>query len=357
MRLALISVTAHGAQLAETLACRLPHSCTIYAKSGRNPLPHHTTYQQLSILIDEIFSEYDGIVFFMATGIVVRVIANHLAHKTIDPAVVVLDEQGKHAISLLSGHIGGANELTLEIANVLGSNPVITTATDINNKPAVDMLAVKLNLLLDPFDHLKEMNAALVQGDKVQFYIDSELPSSYEYIQQASAMGIKLLDMSLLKNSEHYDKAVVITDKELYLVKDFIYLRPQTLAVGVGCRRDTPGSDILSAIASACRQIGRSPKSVAALSSTIVKEQEIGLLAVAQELSVPVLFYENKELFETITRYGLEESAFVREQIGVGNVCEAAALLTGKTGKLLLKKTKYPNVTVAIASVQSTWLG
>lgn len=356
MRLAIISVTANGAQLADLLACRLPHSCTLYAKAGRNPLPDHRTYQQLGSLIDEIFTQYDGIVFFMATGIVVRVIAKHLVHKTIDPAIVVLDEQGKHAISLLSGHIGGANELTVEIAHVLGSNPVITTATDVSNKPAVDMLAVKLNLMLDPFDHLKDINAALVQGDNVRFYVDSDLPRAYEYIQQASKMGVELLDMSLLKNSDDYDKAVVITDKELYLVKDFIYLRPQTLAVGIGCRRDTPGSDILVALESACRQIGRSLKSVAALASTVVKEQEIGLLAVAQQLSVPILFYENIELYETITRYGLEESAFVREQIGVGNVCEAAALLTGKTGKLLLEKTKYPNVTVAIASVQSTWL-
>ena len=128
-----------------------------------------------------------------------------------------------------------------------------------------------------------------------------------------------------------------------------------TLAVGVGCRRGATSSQISSAINDACRKIGRSSQSIAILASSIVKQEEIGLLAVVDQLEIPVKFYTNEELQDIIEVYRLGQSKFVLEEIGVGNVCEASALLGGRASNLLLTKTVYPKVTVALAEVKFRW--
>lgn len=153
MKCAIISVTNHGAVLGNKLSdslVALNHKVTVFAKKGRNPL-QAVSYDSLSALTSEIFAHYEGLIFIMATGIVVRVIAPFVKDKRIDPAVVVMDEQGTFAISLLAGHIGGANELVTLIGHTMGARPVITTATDVSGKPAVDVLAVKLNRNIELF--------------------------------------------------------------------------------------------------------------------------------------------------------------------------------------------------------------
>lgn len=353
MNLAIISVTNQGALLGNTLfekLVALGKTADVYAKAGRNPLDTRS-YESLSKLICDIFPKYDGILFIMATGIVVRVIAPYICDKRIDPAVVVMGDNGKHVISLLSGHIGGANELTREIAELLGAEPILTTATDLAQKPAADILAVKLNLSIEPFGHLKTINAAIVNNDNVKFFIDKTLPSQSFYCQEALQQGITLIDLRQLP-IEKYDAAVIITDKTLSTDTNHLYLRPSTLAVGIGCRRNTSSADILAAVTDACKSIGRSINSISIIGSSIIKQDETGLLSVIQQLAVPSVFFLNEQLQECIERYQLDISDFVKKEIGVGNVCAAAAILAGQSNKLLLPKTKYKNVTVAIASVK-----
>ncbi len=349
MRLAILSVTNKGALLADQLVCQLQDDVTVYAKQGRTVNSAHRTYDALSTLIDDVFLLYDGFIFIMATGIVVRVIAPYIDNKRFDPAVVVVDDMGRHAISLLSGHLGGANDLTRQVAAIIDAQPVITTATDVAHKIAADMLAVKLNLAIEPFDQLKVINAAIANDDKVIFCVDSELSQFKQYIDLAQKMGVRLESMDALKNSDDYDGAVVITDKDLYMVKPHLYLRPYMLAVGIGCRRNTPSTLIFDALHLACRKIGRSMKSIAVLASADIKKDEIGLLAACQQLVIPLKIYNNEQLERCIRDNHLTESDFVKKQIGVGNICEAAALLAGESHKLLLPKTKYPQVTIAIA--------
>lgn len=353
MKLAIISVTRNGAQLAERLAGKLGNAVDLFAKSGRGESEHTSGYDSLSDLVESIYHVYDGIVFIMATGIVVRVLAPHIRDKRFDPAVVVMDEAGENAISLLSGHIGGANELARIIGTTVGARPVITTATDIAQKPAADILAVRLGLEIEPFQELKTINAAIVNGDRVSFFLDSSLANHESYAGRAIDEGVILADMEQLNNVDRYDAAVVITDKDLYMVKPHIFLRPGTLAAGIGCRRGATGGEIYTAISEACRQIGRSPKSIAVIGTTVAKEDEIGLLAIAQQMAIPLECFSNEELQEVIDEYGLDKSEFVQDQIGVGNVCEAAALLAGQADKLLLGKTVFEKVTVAIAEVRS----
>jgi len=353
MKLAVISVTNNGAILSNRLAERLReqgHQVNIFAKYGRNPLDA-AAYELLSTLIADIFPCYAGFIFIMATGIVVRVIAPYIQDKRIDPAIVVMDESGQYVISLLSGHLGGANELAELIGERIGALPVITTATDVNNKPAVDVLAVKLYRSIQPFAQLKHMNARIVNGEQVLFFIDKTLPNQEFYFQIAEKQGIVLHDLAKLSASD-YDGAVLITDQEIAVEKPHLYLRSMALAVGIGCRRGTTSTEILAAVTAACQTIGYHIKHIAIIGSTVVKQDEAGLLAVIQQLAVPSRFYINQELQECIDQYQLEVSSFVQKQIGVGNICAAAAILAGQTNKLLLPKTKYKNVTVAIAPVK-----
>lgn len=354
MKLALISVTNQGARLANNLAEQLRlnlHQVEKFAKEGRNPLGH-TSYESLSGLISEKFSHYEGFIFIMATGIVVRVIAPYIQDKRIDPAVVVMDEQGQYAISLLAGHIGGANELAVLIGEAIGAIPVITTATDVGKKPAADVLAVKLHRSVQPFSDLKQINGAIVHGDRVRFFLDEKLPNQEFYVQTAKKLGIVLDGMEDVSIAQ-YDAAVLITNDVVKVDKPHVYLRSIPLAVGIGCRRGTSVTDILAAVTEACHTIGSTIEHIAIIGSTVVKEDEVGLLALIEQLAVPSRFFVNEELQKCIDQYQLEVSSFVQKQIGVGNVCAAAAILAGRTNKLLLPKTKYKNVTVAIAPVKS----
>ncbi|AIF51764.1 cobalt-precorrin 5A hydrolase [Pelosinus sp. UFO1] len=353
MKLAIISVTNQGALLGNNLAeklSKLGKSVDIFAKVGRNPL-RHNTYELLSTLVHSVFSQYDGFIFIMATGIVVRVIAPYIIDKRVDPAIVVMDDCGKHAISLLSGHIGGANELTTLIGGLVGAETVITTATDIANKPAADMLAVKLNLTIEPFEQLKSINAAIVNGDNVLFFLDKAISHQDFYYQEAAKLGIELIDLSNI-GSNDFDAAVIISDRLLSLSISHLYLRPPTLAVGIGCRRNTTSEEILAAVTDACSRIGRSINSITTIGSSVIKQNEPGLLSVIQQLAVPSIFFVNEQLEKCIEENQLEVSNFVKKEIGVGNVCAAAAILAGQTNKLLLPKTKYKNVTVSIAQVK-----
>ena len=355
MNIAVISVTLKGALLGEQLREKLDGKVDLYAKA-RGALHEETSpYDNLSELVNAIFQKYDGFIFIMAAGIVVRVIAPHVRDKRYDPAVVVMDDAGIHAISLLSGHLGGANELTEKVAEAVGARPVITTATDVAHLPAPDVLSVKLDLGIEPFEELKSVNAAIVAGQRVPFFIDLQLAQAAKYIQSAAEMGVELLDMKELSDLEKYDAAVIITDKELYMPQLHVYLRPTTLAIGIGCRKGTTSGEIWTAVNDACRKIGRSSKSIAIVGSTIVKQEEIGLLAAVQQLEIPIEFYTNEQLQAIIDIYRLDVSKFVEDEIGVGNICEASALLGARASSLLLPKTIYPKVTVAIAEVGLRW--
>ena len=156
MKYAIITVTKNGADL----ACKLQNTlktCDIYVKKDRYDISltaHIHEYDKMSEVIKNIFAEYEAIIFFTSTGIAVRMIAPFIVHKVKDPAVIVLDEKANFAISLLSGHLGGANELTLKIADILNAIPVITTATDTNKIIAPDVVARTYNLVPCPLEHI-----------------------------------------------------------------------------------------------------------------------------------------------------------------------------------------------------------
>ncbi|MBQ4494418.1 MAG: hypothetical protein II968_01480, partial [Selenomonadaceae bacterium] len=192
MRTAIISLTAKGARLAEKIS----------AKVGGQTFAKGKNFNKLADLVTGIFGKFDGLIFICAAGIAVRMIAPHIVSKLSDPAVLVIDEGGHNVISLLSGHVGRANELAVEIASAIDANPVITTATDVEGKFSVDAIVSRLGLLPEPKELIKAINAAILRGE---------------------------------------DVFVTAGDVRLNLI-------PQNLIAGVGCRRGTSSLKIFEAI-------------------------------------------------------------------------------------------------------------
>lgn len=352
MRYAVFTSSANGLILADKIRNNMSAVVDIYCHENMPAREDVHSYSRLSTLLKDIFNKYSGLIFIMATGIVVRTIAPLLESKLTDPAVVVMDEKGQNIISLLSGHVGGANDLTLKLARKLGGNPVITTATDINYLVAPDVVASKLGLYPVSKEGIQVLNSALLRGETVEYFVDEETPCSRSYITKLrkNAITAHLYSKAelerVIKTTKGYK--AIITKHSLPADESVLYLKPRKLVAGIGCRKGTSSVLIMKALTSACGAIGWGPERVDELASSVVKANEQGLLSVGKKLNKQVSFCENDALEKQIEAYGLQESSFVKQTIGVGNVSEAAAYCCVAHGVLALPKTKYEKVAVAL---------
>ncbi len=292
MRTAIISLTAEGARVAAKIS----------AKVGGQTFAKGKNFDNLAELVAEIFGRFDGLIFICAAGIAVRMIAPHIVSKLSDPAVLVVDERGQNVISLLSGHVGRANELTLEIAKALEAHPIITTATDVAGKFSVDAIASRLGLVPEPKEAIKAINSAILRGE---------------------------------------DVFVTAGDVRLNLI-------PQNLIAGIGCRRGTSSLKIFEALQRACAMIHQPIERVKLLASIDAKREESGLVSLAEVMGLEIKFFPAEQLQQKIDEYKLAESKFVMRSVGVSNVCEAAALCCVEGARFALPKTVFKGVTVAL---------
>lgn len=290
------------------------------------------------------FAQSDAIVFIGACGIAVRSIAPFVSSKKTDPAVVVIDEQGKFAISLLSGHIGGANELTEEISNLLHATPVITTATDINNKFAVDVFAKTNGCYISDMTMAKEISAALVNGNSVGFASDfpwvGEIPKELQLLDEED------------ETKEKPEMGIYVTNS--YLKHPFVhtlYLVPKIITLGVGCKKDTPADTVEKVVRKACDELLIPSVSMELVASIDLKKEEQGILEYCKERNLPFETYSAEQLKEVEGSFA--ESKFVEETTGVDNVCERSAILGsskhGEKSNLILRKYTEDGVTAALA--------
>lgn len=346
MRCAVFTATPRGTKTALRVRASLDASVDIFVKAGQEMPAEVRVYKRLAPQVEAAFQQYDALVFIMATGIAVRMIAGSLKSKLEDPAVLVLDEEAQHVISLLSGHIGGANELTRELAASLGADPVITTATDVQKKLAVDVAAARLALRPSPKEQIKRFNSAVLDDESIRYVIDENLARASFYKKRLDDMGLAAVFGRGLPPKEGL--TAFITADESVRREDVICLVPRRLVAGIGCRRGTEMSEIRAALEAALTRIGRSIADVSLLASTEVKADEAGLLALSAELKRDIRFHSNEKMQETIDAYGLSESPFVKRNIGIGNVAEAAALASVPAGRLALAKTRFEKVTVAL---------
>lgn len=290
------------------------------------------------------FDQVDGLVYIGAAGIAVRAVAPCLKDKMTDPAVVVIDEKGEYAISLLSGHIGGANELACTLADMLGAVPVITTASDVRKKTAIDVWAKKRNLRLSDRTIAKQAAACILDGEPVGFYSDYPV---LEPLPEGFCRG-ELCRMNVWVTSRIRPEETDMIS--LFLREDAQILRliPETLTVGIGCRRGVEGAGIMQMVAKTLKEGNLDLRAVARVASIDIKKEEAGILAAAKELGVPFFSFSAKELNEVPGEF--TPSGFVKQVTGTDNVCERSALAGAGTGaRLLVKKQAADGITVAVA--------
>jgi cobalt-precorrin 5A hydrolase len=299
--------------------------------------------------VRKVFHDYEGHIFIMATGIVVRVIAPLLRDKVRDPAVVVLDERAQHVISLLSGHLGGANDLAQKVAHIFGAVPVITTATDVHGVKAFDTAAVEKDLCIENQDSIKALNSALLEKKKIYLIDPMKIISSfYESIPFIEIFE----DLLQVKGNIEKAPAVYVGDQLVTPRAGFLVMRPASLVAGIGCNRGTDFEELKEGLETVFEKFKLSIKSLRNLSTIELKKNEESLTKLGEILNIPIDYFSSKELGSV---KGIENpSQMVKKYTGTEGVCETAALLSAGTGRLLIPKQILKNMTLAVARVSST---
>ncbi len=344
--LAIWALTPKGADLAAKLAKGLQNADLHFSSNLKKPGASALRFSKLSDALQNCFNKYHGHIFIMSTGIVVRVIAPLIKSKISDPAVVVADETGRHAVSLLAGHIGGANDLAKKVALLIGADPVITTATDANDLPAIDVWAQKKGLFIENPAAIKNINMAILTDQKINIYD----PSGFLHKSETITDFIHFSD-SKEKRFNKDTPGIYINYLKADLLPDILVLRPKILVAGIGCNRNTPMEEIRLHLDDVLNRFSLAAGSLMWIASIDLKKDESGLIALAKELELPLKFFGKKEL--NSVKNIKTPSAMVEKHIGVKSVCEAAAILAAKQGELIVPKQSTRNVTVAIAKIDS----
>ncbi|MDO4942084.1 MAG: cobalt-precorrin 5A hydrolase [Lachnospiraceae bacterium] len=323
MRIAYFSITEQGRYLAESLSQEVPG--TLFGK------------ENLKLNMQQAFSEYDGLVCIMATGIVVRVLAPLFVHKQKDPAVVVMDSKGQFAISLLSGHLGGANALAQQMAVITGGQAVITTATDVENAFAFDMFAKRNNLKIENIEELKYISSEVLKGKRIQ------LLSDYDFDELTDDL-VKMYD----ENCQ--DPVVVISDRIYDLAqKHILYLRPACLWIGIGCKAGVSGERILEAVRTVFERNGLSTLSIRGISTIPKKEKEAGIIENADYFGANLTIISIEQINQLdLDRMQIKRSEFVKKTVGAASVSTASAYIAANYGEILVDKEVFPGITVSI---------
>ena len=338
MKIALICFTINGYVLAEKIEGALKENkdeVFFFTKSryleneGKDPVMGF-----LREWTKEMFETKDAIVFVGAAGICVRAIAPFLKSKQHDPAVVVIDEKGKYCIPILSGHLGGANDLARLIAQRTGAEAVITTATDINGRFSVDVFAKENNLKISDMALAKEVSARLLANEKVGFKselkVNGPLPEGLCGDDASLPLGIYI---------------GIYTDKSPY--ENTLFLTPKILCAGIGCKKGKSEEELEAELNAALLEEAIDPFALCAAGSIDMKAEEPCLNEFCEKRGIKLKTYSASELESAPGEY--TSSEFVRLITTVDNVCERSAVLLSEGGRLILKKRAKNGITLAFA--------
>ncbi|WP_455543222.1 cobalt-precorrin 5A hydrolase [Intestinibacter sp.] len=370
--IAIICITQNGKNLALKIQKELKEGKIYFVKknsdnelqefsnSSNNKIQEGTEELENIIRIEEklkdfvptIFNKYRYIVFIMATGIVVRTIAPLVQNKFKDPAVIVADERGTNVISLLSGHMGGANEMTLYISHLIDSNPVITTATDVNNKSSLDMIAKRLDGHIENFrDNVLKINSMIVNNKQVGLFLDGDY--------DIDTRGFKLLkqdEISKLDKFETEDElnnieaVVVVSNKEKvdFQSKKIIKLVPKDIVLGVGCKKNMDSEHMQNSLKEFLHINNIDINSIKAIGSIEIKKNEQAIIDLANYLNVPFETFTVEQIAQVDYLYG--KSEWVKKNVGVYSVAEPCAHLLSK-GNMIIEKQIYTGITFSAGRV------
>ncbi|MBI5017733.1 MAG: cobalamin biosynthesis protein [Deltaproteobacteria bacterium] len=341
-----VSLTRDGAALALRLARALPGT-RAYAPSrfaAEGPEGVQAFDEPVAALIARLWPGAGGFLFVMAAGIAVRSVAPLLRDKAEDPAVVVLDQAGRFAVPILSGHLGGANGLAREAARVLGGTPVITTATDVAERPAIEVWARENGFRLGNRRGVVAVNAAWASGDPVGLVYDREAVGAEAFASMAPHLALVTDDLGEARSFE--GALVLVTHRDLGPLRPALTLRPPCLYLGVGCRKAADPETVLRGVRAALAARGLSALSAAVVASVDEKAGEPALHELARSLGVPFRTFPAAALAPVAVP---TPSARVERAVGTASVSEAAALLASGGGRLLVAKIADRTWTLAVA--------
>lgn len=333
MNISVISVTEKGRLLSEKIAEHLGGEFEVKRYCFRKYCDASAEkFSKLSELMPSIFEEYNALVFVCSCGIATRAIAPFVNSKAHDPAVIVVDDSGKFAIPILSGHLGGANRMSEIIAEKIGAAAVITTATDIGGRFSPDSFARANNLLFSDFSAAKEIAAAVLNDEKIG------LKSDYPYKNPP----LEITESSPCRTGIYISANPLPKPFEVTL-----NLIPKNIVIGIGCRKNTPCTDIEKHVLLTLKKEGINERRVTAAASINIKSEERGLVEFCEKFSLPLITFTAEELMAQRGDFG--SSSFVLETTGADNVCERSAVACG--GTLLFRKRSCENVTLAAAEL------
>ena len=343
MKLSVISFTENGKQLSESIVKLLEKELEIKLYTKCEAGIKDDIYSDILFLkksvgdwAKERMQEQNALLFIGACGIAVRAVAPHLTDKLHDAPVLVMDEKGKYVIPILSGHMGGANDLANHIAEKTGAEAVITTATDLNKKFAVDLFAKRNRLYIANKDGIVKVSSKVLAGKEITMSIEA----GHEIIGGES--GIRFVPYPPMGVVD-----VVVTSKD-DMFDTSLLLKPREYVIGIGCKKGKKANEIDDFILKAIKKKGISIMQIFALSSISQKRDEQGIVEWCRKEGIPFFTYTAEDLREVNGTF--TKSMFVKNQVGVDNVCERAAVKAcGEGGKLICPKVAENGMTIAIA--------
>lgn len=287
-------------------------------------------------IIEEKWDKNRLLIFIMAAGIAVRAIAPFIKDKKTDPAVLVLDEDGRFVISLLSGHLGGANSFARELAGSLKAQAVITTASDVNKLTAIDLWAQDNNLAIENWDLVPLISTRLLNKKRLKIYDEANIKLPSEFI----------------KVIRPEDADILITNKITPYINSSkqLFLRPKNIVIGIGCNSGTTSNELEAVIGEVLQENNLSFLSISCLATLDKKASEAGLISFAKKYALEIKSFTPDEINAL---EGIEKSEAAFKATGAKAVAEPSAILASSRKNLLVAKQKKGNVTVAAAETDT----
>ena len=344
-KVSVLAITKNGINIGEKLKELFPNWDIFVPSKLSNENKSITWYSEpTSDKIIELFKNSNALICLFSLGAVIRLIAPYLKDKKTDPAVIVIDDKTNFVISVLSGHIGGANELTQEISEKLNALPVITTAADVNKTIAVDLVGREFGWKIDDETTVTKISAHMVNAEPIGVFQQTGNKKWYKKLPKNVIIYNSLEELKKSNSKAHLIISDTIIDNGL--AQESVIYRPQSLVIGIGLHWDTTKDTIKDGIEYCLEKFNLSPKCIAKLVSIKKPEDVQGLIDLGKEMQIPVEYVNREELAEIITP---NPSSTVKAFEGTASVSEAAAIKVSN-GELIVEKQKFPpNLTIAIA--------
>jgi len=346
-KISVLAITKNGVNIGENLKELFPEWSIFAPSKLSNEKTGITWYSEpTSEKIVELFKNNNALICIFSLGAVIRLIAPYLKDKKTDPAVIVIDDKTNFVISVLSGHIGGANELTKEIADKLGALSVITTAADVNKTIAVDLVGREFNWKIDDDSTVTKISAHMVNEEPIGIFQEAGNKNWYKKLPKNVLIYENMEDLKKSNSKACLIISDKVIDKEIS--KESVIYRPPSLVIGIGLHWDTTKETIREGIEDCLDKFQLSSKSIAKLVSIKKPEDVQGLIDLGKEIGIPVEYVNREDLAEISAP---NPSETVKAFEGTASVSEAAAIKVSG-GELIVEKQKFPpNLTIAIARI------